>query len=98
MLEGVALGEGALRRGRRAVFASAPTLASSLGARASRPPLSPVQQERAGRPRSQEGGKGEGMLRLAEAAPIVRGASALKDTANGAHPPPILEFRSGRPI
>jgi len=98
MIEMVTLAEAALRRGRRAVFASAPTLASSLGARASRPPLSPVQQERAGRPRSQEGGKGEGMLRLAEAAPIVRGACALKDTANGAHRRLILEFRSGDAI
>ena len=64
MIEMVTLAEAALRRGRRAVFASG-------------------------------GAKGRGMLRLAEAAPIVRGACALKDTANGAHRRLILEFRSG---
>ncbi len=67
MIEMVTLAEAALRRGRRAVFASG-------------------------------GAKGRGMLRLAEAAPIVRGACALKDTANGAHRRLILEFRSGNAI
>ena len=38
------------------------------------------------------------MLRLAQAAPIVRGACALKDMANGAHRRLILEFRSGDAI
>jgi len=71
MIEMVTLAEAALRRGRRAVFASAST------------PPSPAS---AG---------GRGMLRLAEAAPIVRGACALKDTANGAHRRLVLEFRSG---
>ena len=71
MIEMVTLAEAALRRGRRAVFASASTLPS--------PPS----------------GGGRGMLRLAEAAPVVRGACALKDTANGAHRRLILEFRSG---
>ena len=44
------------------------------------------------------GGKVGGMLRLAEAAPIVRGACTLKDTASGAHRRLILEFRSGDAI
>src|SRR5882762_870256 len=41
MIEMVTLAESALRRGRRAVFAGAPALPFPLGARASRPPLSP---------------------------------------------------------
>jgi rhamnose utilization protein RhaD (predicted bifunctional aldolase and dehydrogenase)/NAD(P)-dependent dehydrogenase (short-subunit alcohol dehydrogenase family) len=76
MIEMVTLAEAALRRGRRAVFASAPTLPSAAFG----------------------GRKGGGMLRLAEAAPIVRGACALKDAANGAHRRLILEFRSGDAI
>ena len=40
----------------------------------------------------------QALLRLAEAAPIVRGACALKDTANGAHRRLILEFRSSDAI
>jgi rhamnulose-1-phosphate aldolase/alcohol dehydrogenase len=76
MIEMVTLAESVLRRGRRAVFASAPTLPS----------------------RASGGGKGGGVLRLAEAAPIVRGACALKDTAGGAHRRLILEFRSGDAI
>jgi len=38
------------------------------------------------------------LLSLADAAPIVRGACALKDTANGAHRRLILEFRGGDAI
>jgi rhamnose utilization protein RhaD (predicted bifunctional aldolase and dehydrogenase)/NAD(P)-dependent dehydrogenase (short-subunit alcohol dehydrogenase family) len=72
MIEMVTLAESALRRGRRAVSAGAPTLPSPAC--------------------------GGGMLRLAEAAPIVRGACALKDTASGAHRRLILEFRSGDAI
>jgi len=76
MIEMVTLAEAALRRGRHAVFASAPALPSAASG----------------------GGKGEALLRLAEAAPIVRGACALKDTASGAHRRLILEFRSGDAI
>jgi rhamnose utilization protein RhaD (predicted bifunctional aldolase and dehydrogenase)/NAD(P)-dependent dehydrogenase (short-subunit alcohol dehydrogenase family) len=76
MIGMVTLAEAALRRGPRAVFASAPALPSAASG----------------------GGKGGGMLRLAEAAPIVRGACALKDTASGAHRRLILEFRSGDAI
>jgi len=76
MIEMVTLAEAVLRRGRRAVFASAPTLPSPACG----------------------GGLGRGLLRLAEAAPIVRGACALKDTAGGAHRRLILEFRSGDAI
>jgi rhamnulose-1-phosphate aldolase/alcohol dehydrogenase len=76
MIEMVTLAESALRRGRRSVFASAPTLPSPASG----------------------GGLGRGLLRLAEAAPIVRGACALKDTASGAHRRLILEFRSGDAI
>src|SRR5258708_20125110 len=67
MIEMVTLAESALRRGRRAVFAGGPTLPSPLGARASRPPLSPVQQERAARPPSPRAG----ILRLTPAAARV---------------------------
>src|SRR5215831_13101524 len=56
MIEMVSLAESASRRGRRAVFANAPTLPSPTCG----------------------GGKGRGLLRLAEAAPIVRGACAIK--------------------
>ena len=70
MIEMVSLAEAALRRGRRAVFASAPSLSSTASV----------------------GGNGGGLLRLAEAAPIVRGACALK-VASGAHRRLILEFR-----
>jgi rhamnose utilization protein RhaD (predicted bifunctional aldolase and dehydrogenase)/NAD(P)-dependent dehydrogenase (short-subunit alcohol dehydrogenase family) len=38
------------------------------------------------------------VLRLADAAPIVRGACALKDAAGGAHRRLILEFRTGDAI
>jgi rhamnulose-1-phosphate aldolase/alcohol dehydrogenase len=62
MIEMVSLAEAALRRGRRAAFASDPSL------------------------------PGGGMLRLAEAAPIVRGACAQK-AASGAHRRLVLEFR-----
>jgi rhamnose utilization protein RhaD (predicted bifunctional aldolase and dehydrogenase)/NAD(P)-dependent dehydrogenase (short-subunit alcohol dehydrogenase family) len=75
MIEMVTLAEAALRRGRRVVFASTPTL-----------------------PPTRKGGKSGGMLRRAEAAPIVRGACALKDAANGAHRRLVLEFRSGDAI
>ncbi len=45
------------------------------------------------------GGVGRGaLLRLAEAAPIVRGACAFKDTAHGAHRRLILELRSSDAI
>jgi rhamnose utilization protein RhaD (predicted bifunctional aldolase and dehydrogenase)/NAD(P)-dependent dehydrogenase (short-subunit alcohol dehydrogenase family) len=76
MIEMVTLAEAALRCGRRAVFASAPTLPSP----------------------ARWGGKDVIMLRLAEAAPIVRGACALKDMANGAHRRLIMEFRGGDAI
>src|SRR5262245_5876828 len=76
MIEMVSLAESALRRGRRAVFASAPPRPSPASA----------------------GGKGLGLLRLAEAAPIVRGACAGKDGVNGAHRRLILEFRKSDAI
>jgi len=76
MIEMVTLAEAALRRGRHAVFASAPALPSAASG----------------------GGKGEALLRLAEAAPIVRGACTLKDTGSGAHRRLIMEFRSGDAI
>ena len=76
MIEMVSLAESALRRGRRAVFASAPPLPSPASA----------------------GGKGSGLLRLPEAAPIVRGACAGKDGVNGAHRRLILEFRKSDAI
>ena len=40
----------------------------------------------------------QALLPLADAAPIVRGACALKDAASGAHRRLILEFRSGDAI
>src|SRR5215831_16408237 len=76
MIEMVSLAESASRRGRRAVFANAPTLPSPTCG----------------------GGKGRGLLRLAEAAPIVRGACAIKDGVNGAHRRLILEFRKSDAI
>jgi rhamnose utilization protein RhaD (predicted bifunctional aldolase and dehydrogenase)/NAD(P)-dependent dehydrogenase (short-subunit alcohol dehydrogenase family) len=84
MIEMVSLAEAALRRGRRAVFASAPTLPSpaNRGGKIDRPSA------------ASGGGLGRGLLRLAEAAPIVRGACALKDAAGGAHRRLIIEFRS----
>ena len=44
------------------------------------------------------GGLGRGLLRLAEVAPVVRGACALKDAASGVHRRLILEFRSSDAI
>jgi rhamnose utilization protein RhaD (predicted bifunctional aldolase and dehydrogenase)/NAD(P)-dependent dehydrogenase (short-subunit alcohol dehydrogenase family) len=66
MIEMVSLAEARLRRGRRAVFATAQ--------------LSQV------------------LLPLVDAAPIVRGACALKDAAGGAHRRLILEFRNSDAI
>src|SRR5262249_27972338 len=82
MIEMVSHAEAALRRGRRVVFASAPSLPSP----ASEGGYIDFPSAACG------GAKGWGMLRLAEAAPIVRGACALK-VASGAHRRLILEFR-----
>jgi rhamnulose-1-phosphate aldolase/alcohol dehydrogenase len=80
MIEMVSLAEAALRRGRRAVFATAASSALP----------SPAREEGTGRVSG--GGKGWGILPLAEVAPIVRGACALKVTS-GAHRRLVLEFR-----
>jgi len=66
MIEMVSQAEAQLRRGRRAVFATAPLP--------------------------------QALMSLADAAPIARGACALKDAASGAHRRLILEFRSGDAI
>jgi rhamnose utilization protein RhaD (predicted bifunctional aldolase and dehydrogenase)/NAD(P)-dependent dehydrogenase (short-subunit alcohol dehydrogenase family) len=66
MIEMVSQAEAQLRRGRRAVFATAPLP--------------------------------QALMSLADSAPIVRGACALKDSASGAHRRMILEFRSGDAI
>src|SRR5215470_1728086 len=88
MIDMVSLAEAALQRARRAVFVSAPTLPSAAREGGHIDVPSPARG----------GGSGRGMLRLAEAAPIVRGACALKDAANGAHRRLILEFRTGDAI
>jgi rhamnose utilization protein RhaD (predicted bifunctional aldolase and dehydrogenase)/NAD(P)-dependent dehydrogenase (short-subunit alcohol dehydrogenase family) len=66
MIDMVSRAEAQLRRGRRAVFVTAPLP--------------------------------QALMSLADTAPIVRGACALKDAASGAHRRLILEFRSGDAI